>query len=358
MSTAEELTAAFAATSPPAWLHTWSVKVHKRRANFIRAEARAGGAVVFMVPSGVKPESFAKHATDMLTGLQPKVARQEQRRDASLRELKGGENFPLFGRPYRLKLVHDGPAVELRRCQLGQKRPGQVNGSMGSDLFVCVRRDAATARNIIDWYTAKGSEYAHDFMTEMARRAGITAPALSIRSDRGVSGRWGHYAVGAHEIRLHWTLFQLPRSLVEYVIAHEVAHATRPGDVHGPRWRAALARLMPDWERREDALSKIEKEGGYWEGQLTPEGEAAAKRYRIAAQFAGKFCADTICQEPPQPLEPTDANLARVFAGCAKPAPAELYPEIRSAIAHMIENTPAPGEETDPWTELARMVTS
>jgi hypothetical protein len=54
---------------------------------------------------------------------------------------------------------------------------------------------------------------------------------------------------------------------------------------------------------------------------------------RRAQRYAAKFRADTVGLEPPQPLPPTDENLARVLNRCVRPARAEEYPAIRAALA-------------------------
>ena len=58
---------------------------------------------------------------------------------------------------------------------------------------------------------------------------------------------------------------------------------------------------------------------------------AASKTARRVNMFAAKFAADTVCAQPPRFLAPTDAALRAGFAGCAKPAPAVLYPAFRAA---------------------------
>jgi hypothetical protein len=55
---------------------------------------------------------------------------------------------------------------------------------------------------------------------------------------------------------------------------------------------------------------------------------------RIPVMFASKFWNDADGREP------TDENLAAIFAGCVRPPEAKWYPAIRAAIANR------PGEAT------------
>jgi hypothetical protein len=56
---------------------------------------------------------------------------------------------------------------------------------------------------------------------------------------------------------------------------------------------------------------------------------------RRAQGYAAKFRAETIRQEPPAHVEPTDENLARIVSrpSIVRPARPEEYPAIRAALA-------------------------
>jgi predicted metal-dependent hydrolase len=89
-------------------------------------------------------------------------------------------------------------------------------------------------------------------------RAGRTAPALALSSART---RWGSCSLETG-IRLNWRLIHLPLALIDYVVAHEVAHLAEMN--HGKRFWAEVERLFPDWRtaraelrRLADALPRI-----------------------------------------------------------------------------------------------------
>jgi predicted metal-dependent hydrolase len=64
---------------------------------------------------------------------------------------------------------------------------------------------------------------------------------------------WGlYYTPPKHLVAVHWAAFSMPLRLVEYLLAHEMAHATGPaGRSHGPAWQRQMNRWMPDWRRRQ-----------------------------------------------------------------------------------------------------------
>ena len=63
--------------------------------------------------------------------------------------------------------------------------------------------------------------------------------------------RWGSCSPGGH-VRLNWRLIHCPVPLIDYVIAHELAHLEELN--HGPRFWARVETLYPDWRRARKAL--------------------------------------------------------------------------------------------------------
>lgn len=81
-------------------------------------------------------------------------------------------------------------------------------------------------------------------------RLGVARPRLVIRN---MTHRWGSFtAKGA--LILNLDLVRASPSLIDYVIAHELAHALHPDN--GAGWEELLTRVMPDWRARKDALER------------------------------------------------------------------------------------------------------
>ncbi len=63
----------------------------------------------------------------------------------------------------------------------------------------------------------------------------------------------------------------------------------------------------------------------------------AGKRPRRVEMYAAKLAAETIRDENnPRPVDPTDDVLAKTFEHCARPAPSDMYDEIRAAYAKLV----------------------
>ena len=75
---------------------------------------------------------------------------------------------------------------------------------------------------------------------EFCLRLGRPMPAVALSSART---RWGSCSLRSG-IRLHWRLIHLPLPLIDYVVAHEVAHLVEMN--HSPRFWSVVESLYPD----------------------------------------------------------------------------------------------------------------
>ncbi len=82
---------------------------------------------------------------------------------------------------------------------------------------------------------------------------GVSPPALALSSART---RWGSCS-SQGKIRLNWRLGHFPLPVIDYVVAHELAHLKEMN--HGPRFWAAVERLCPDWRQRRLELRRLAK---------------------------------------------------------------------------------------------------
>ncbi|MFN9391063.1 MAG: M48 family metallopeptidase [Betaproteobacteria bacterium] len=79
-------------------------------------------------------------------------------------------------------------------------------------------------------------------MEHFAERLGVARPRVLLSDART---RWGSCNAGG-EVRLNWRLMQAPEALIDYVVAHEVAHLLHLN--HSPRFWRAVERIYPAWE--------------------------------------------------------------------------------------------------------------
>lgn len=145
--------------------------------------------------------------------------------------------------------VRDGTCLPLLGAEIAVRVVPGANRIRWQDqeLFLEARVDAdcdALARRALQ----------RRAMAVFAERLGLYAtamgrpvPALGLSNART---RWGSCSTKSG-IRLNWRLIHLPLPLIDYVVAHELAHLAEMN--HSPRFWAEVARIYPDWQeaRRE-----------------------------------------------------------------------------------------------------------
>jgi predicted metal-dependent hydrolase len=87
--------------------------------------------------------------------------------------------------------------------------------------------------------------------------------------------RWGSYSPATRTIRLHAALRQMPRWVLEAVVAHELAHVTHHN--HSPDFWKLLRRVCPDTDRARAFLGGVSWLGLNWE-RLPPVERALLAR--------------------------------------------------------------------------------
>jgi predicted metal-dependent hydrolase len=87
-----------------------------------------------------------------------------------------------------------------------------------------------------------------------AQAYGVQTPELRLSS---AATRWGSCARapdGSARVSLNWRMIHFAPRLIDYVIAHEVAHIKHMN--HGKRFWAAVGKLYPDYEAARDEIKK------------------------------------------------------------------------------------------------------
>lgn len=78
------------------------------------------------------------------------------------------------------------------------------------------------------------------------------------------TAKWGSFSTGTRSIRLNAALRRMPRWVLEYVVAHELAHAIHPN--HGPAFWALTRKVFPETDRAKAFLEGVTWLGQHWEG--------------------------------------------------------------------------------------------
>ncbi|MEU4265803.1 YgjP family zinc-dependent metalloprotease [Streptomyces argenteolus] len=189
---------------------------------------------------------------------------EERKQLHPVRSLKDGEIHRYLGRDYRLLVVGAGPEGLLPQTE-GGSAPGVrlVAGRLRLDSALAA--DPAMARKALaDWYSRAGQRWMRGRLQPWAGRMDVPEPVVRVRD---LGHRWGSYRAGsdgAGVISLHWATFQLPIVLVDYVVAHELAHVRVSG--HGPDYWRLLGRALPECHRLKTELDELGRR--VWMGDL------------------------------------------------------------------------------------------
>ena len=91
-------------------------------------------------------------------------------------------------------------------------------------------------------------------LTHYAASYGVVMPELRLSQ---AATRWGSCArdrAGQHRISLNWRMIHFEPRLIDYVVAHEIAHVKHMH--HGPRFWAAVGKLYPDYVNARDEIKR------------------------------------------------------------------------------------------------------
>jgi predicted metal-dependent hydrolase len=199
-----------------------------------RLTVEADGSLTLRAASDVTDEELEGFLTSRRQWVYDKLAIKEALASPMVvKELVNGEGFLYLGRSHRLRIVPEGKAVALHQGRLTLPEPLLPQGE----------------RAIQDWYRRCGMAWLKPRLADWSARLRVESAALQV-ADLG--HKWGSNTPDGR-IRIHWATMQLVPRLVEYVLAHELAHLREPN--HGKTFWELLLRAMPDAQERKSQLA-------------------------------------------------------------------------------------------------------
>lgn len=174
----------------------------------------------------VDVERFITGHQDWLLG---KIAARQAQAGPPPFEPIDGACLPVLGESCRLRIEGAGRSSHWRRSPDGTEEL-----VLGKTLDPRSAITRALRKRALPWFAERVAAYCF--------RLGRSTPPVRLSSART---RWGSCS-SVSGIRLHWRLLHLPPELIDYVVAHEVAHLVEMN--HSPRFWAVLAQLYPDWK--------------------------------------------------------------------------------------------------------------
>lgn len=156
-----------------------------------------------------------------------------------------GESIPLFGQPAALEIRPIALKPRDRRVHLDESRlVAQVLADDGIDELRAL---------IHAWLRENLRQTGTDRVHHYARALGVPLPSVRISSART---RWGSCSA-AGRISLNWRLVHVPSRLIDYVVAHEIAHLREMN--HSSRFWSLLEGIYPGCREARRELNALER---------------------------------------------------------------------------------------------------
>lgn len=204
---------------------TVPVDVHSRRVRHIYLRVMPGPRLELVMPRHCNT-SVDEVLTRKRRWIETKVAEM-----ASARTLVSTGSFLFHGRSYVVETA-----------------PGRNEVALNGNIATVHIRPCSSADTVLRRFlTAETLSYASSKVDCLCRKLGVSYRAVSAREMR----KWG-YCTRAGELRFNWRLICLPPDLAEYIVIHESLHLKHFN--HSKRFKTALAKLLPDYRKREISL--------------------------------------------------------------------------------------------------------
>lgn len=213
----------------------FTVRVSTRRRT-VGITVDRDGTLLLHVPEDAEWERVQEWARgkrhwvrDKLAGKDLLLSRQ------SPREFVSGEGFDYLGRRYRLRVTGEVDGVHFN------------GGRIRMHPSIAAGTDPAAA--MAAWYRERARLWLPGRLRPWRARMALHPAGVHVRD---LGHRWGSLGAGGR-LNLHWAIMQLPPPVIDYVLAHELAHLAA-GD-HSPEFWALVRTVMPDFEHRRERLA-------------------------------------------------------------------------------------------------------
>ena len=161
------------------------------------------------------------------------------------RRFVSGESLPYLGRSVPLTVRRgdlDRVAVRFHHWQFDVDVPQPLDGE---------ERRAAVRSAFEAWYRERAAAKLPPRVQRIAGLMGVRPSAVLIRDQRR---RWGSCAPDG-TLRLNWRAIMAPPAIVDYIVAHELAHLrVRP---HNAEYWGVVGQAIPDYPLRRRRLREL-----------------------------------------------------------------------------------------------------
>ena len=161
------------------------------------------------------------------------------------RRFVSGESLPYLGRPVRLTVQptdDDGVAIRFHHWQFDVDVPRALDEE---------ERRSRVRAAFEAWYRERAALKLPPRVERIASLLGVRPKAVLVRDQRR---RWASCAADG-TLRFNWRAVMAPPAVLDYLVAHELAHLRVRG--HTPEYWAVVAQATPDYRLRRERLREV-----------------------------------------------------------------------------------------------------
>lgn len=147
--------------------------------------------------------------------------------------------------------------IQGKKCKLkiiNSTKP-RVNIRDDKYLDLYIQNESSTSRRemiLNEWYRNVLMEQIPVFVSKWEDKLNVSVREWRVKK---MKTRWGSCNIKAKRIWLNLELAKRKKSLLDYVVLHEMVHLKER--LHNQRFKSILDRQMPDWRQREKDLQQI-----------------------------------------------------------------------------------------------------
>jgi hypothetical protein len=199
------------------------------------------GRVTLVAPAGTRLEVARAYAISRLGWIRDQRARLHAQARETPRRFVTRESHYVWGRRYLLTVREEEgrPFIQLgHRAITLTIRPGSST----------LKREAV----MHEWHKSLLHDAVPGLIRKWERRLGVEVASYFLQR---MKTKWGSCNHRSRHIRLNTELVKKPKDLLEYVVAHEMAHLIAP--THCERFVALLNTHYPSWREARAELNDL-----------------------------------------------------------------------------------------------------
>ena len=224
----------------------YSIVRSRKRKRTIAFKMESDATLKVLAPFSMRLASLTK----ILQSRGPWIRRELESRQNAQPQLsfQDGAQIPYLGRPYILRVTQGAHAPQS--CLLS---PHAIHIHVPDASLSLENLQQEIRLELLLWLKKRARAKFKQRLDLWAKKMGVTYKKLIVTDPER---RWGSCS-SDNIIRLNWRLMLAPLSIIDYVVAHELAHIRHKD--HSPRFWKFVAEKMPDAQARRKSLRAIER---------------------------------------------------------------------------------------------------